>query len=338
MLVLIALGSLAALVWIRYGLLPLRPLNSRLAGPDPLLERTLKAAVAGEWKPAAQLLTDAGKDWDRRDYYVQHLSRSAAWDGAAWLDTWDTARPQDPDVALIRACTQVELAWKARGARRASATSEAQFEAFHQALGDARYDLAHAADLNPEDPTPHSKEIWVALGLGYSPDMTRALWDRVTERAPHLMAAHHGMLQYRSRKWRGSHTEAREFAARAAQDAPPGSLLTVLPLVAWYEEFACFAEERLHPEVFRTPHLIALVDAAIEDAEAADGHPELPWMRHVLGYFLYRQGRYRAAVAQFRHVDGYIGAALPWRYSAFPKLHYRLVRTRTMWGALLRRR
>ncbi|MFG2338747.1 hypothetical protein [Streptomyces yangpuensis] len=52
-------------------------------------------------------------------------------------------------------------------------------------------------------------------------------------------------------------------------------------------------------------------------------------MRHVLGFFLYPQALYRADVAQFRQVDGHTNA-LPWRYSAFPKLHHRSVRTRTM--------
>ncbi|MFJ9550813.1 hypothetical protein [Streptomyces erythrochromogenes] len=63
-----------------------------------------------------------------------------------------------------------------------------------------------------------------------------------------------------------------------------------------------------------------MVDAALKDVAAADGQPELPWMRRVLGYFFHRQ---------FHHVDGYTNT-LPWCYSAFPELYYRSVRTRPM--------
>ncbi|MEU8434493.1 hypothetical protein AB0F18_16540 [Streptomyces sp. NPDC029216] len=90
-------------------------------------------------------------------------------------------------------------------------------------------------------------------------------------------------------------------------------------------------EQRPTAAAFRSPHLIALVDAALEDAAAAGDHPELPRVRHTLAYFLLRQGRYREAVAQFRHVDGYTHG-LPWRYSPFPRLSYRSHRTRAMWG------
>ncbi|MBT2478159.1 hypothetical protein [Streptomyces sp. ISL-94] len=337
MLILISIGSLAALGWLRYGLLPLRPLNTRLPGPDPLLQRTLKDVSHGEWTSAAQLLTDAGKDWDRRAYYVQHLSHSAAHDGDAWLRAWNAARPEDSDAALVSACARVEHAWKTRGALRASATSSEQFEAFHRELLGARDDLARVAAMNPEDPTPLAKEIWVALGLGYPMDTMRSLWDQVTERAPHVYSAHHGALQFMCKKWRGSHIQAKEFATQAAHDAPLGSLLKVLPLNAWYEEHEVFTEERLMPESFRSPHLIGLVNAALEDAAAAEGHPELPVARHVLAYFLLRQGRYRESVAQFRHVDGY-AHGLPWRYQPLPRLSYRSHRTRAMWGALLLRR
>ncbi|MEJ8646429.1 hypothetical protein WKI68_44520 [Streptomyces sp. MS1.HAVA.3] len=40
-------------------------------------------------------------------------------------------------------------------------------------------------------------------------------------------------------------------------------------------------------------------------------------MRHLLAYFLTRQKRYDAALAQFRLVDGHVGA-LPWKYWSDP--------------------
>ncbi|WP_327414937.1 hypothetical protein [Streptomyces sp. NBC_01233] len=336
MAAIILIGSLVAAYWLRYGLLPLRPQNGRLPGPDPQLQPVLKAVRTGEWEPAALLVGSAGSDWNLRAHYVQHLAYTAVYDDDAWLGKWHAARPEDPDAMLVSACARVEYAWKLRGAAYASATSTEQFQGFHRELVGAQQDLAHIAALNPDDPTPLAKEIWVALGLGYSKEQMRSLWTEVTKRAPDHYQAHSAALQYKCRKWRGSAQEAEQFAAEAARRAPRGSLLTVLPLVSWYEHHVLSAEGRVPADFFRTPVLTALVDAALDDVAAAEGHPNLPSARHALAYFLLRQGRYRAAVEQFRHVDGY-AEAFPWRYRPWKKLSYRAHRTRAMWGALLTR-
>ncbi|MGW6095048.1 hypothetical protein ACWFRK_11875 [Streptomyces sp. NPDC055157] len=97
----------------------------------------------------------------------------------------------------------------------------------------------------------------------------------------------------------------------------------MLPVIAWYENHA----DELGDFGFRSAQVHALVDAALADAALAEpDHPRLPEVRHLLAYFLYRQGRYRAAREQFRRVDGFT-EALPWRYSSAKSLYYRAIRT-----------
>ncbi|MDX3529687.1 hypothetical protein P1P75_25560 [Streptomyces sp. ID05-39B] len=313
-------------------LFPLRRQNPRLAGAEPALETALAAASRGRWEPAAQLFRDTGPDWERRALYAHRLGHLAARESDKWLRSWQAARPDDPDQALVQARARVHLAWKLRGRMLARYTSQKRFAGFHHELLHSREDIARAATLNPEDPTPLIDEIWRALGLGYSNDEMRVLWAEITARAPHHFEAHCSALQYWCAKWRGSRTLARDFAESAASKAPTGSLMTALPLIAWFENHA----GEVSVESYRRPEMRALVDAVLMDVAAAEGHPRLPEVRHLLAYFLVKQARYRAALEQFRLVDGYVDA-LPWRYQLFTRLSYRVARTKAARGALLER-
>ncbi|NBM20572.1 hypothetical protein GUY61_34570, partial [Streptomyces sp. GC420] len=178
-------------------------------------------------------------------------------------------------------------------------------------------------------PTPYITEIWAGLGLGYPHAEMDRLWDEITERAPHHYEAHFSALQYWCAKWRGSEDLAREFAERAAAKAPLGSLLTAMPLIAWWEHHG----DEDGQDHYRTPEVTALVDAALADAAAAPaGHPRLPELRHLLAFFLSMQDRDEAAVEQFRLVDGYVDA-LPWRYDPDPAAEYCRLRDITVVNA-----
>ncbi|MEW2137913.1 hypothetical protein AB0892_15140 [Streptomyces sp. NPDC005409] len=213
-------------------------------------------------------------------------------------------------------------------------TSRKQFDDFHRELSAALKELERAAYLRPDDPTPLAEKLAVARGLGFSHAAMGEVWAEAQARAPHHMSAHQSALQYFCSKWCGSRAEAEQFAERAARHAPRGSLLALLPLLAWYEEVDL---EGKSAGLHGTPHVVALVEAALDDARAAKGHPNLPEARHLLAYFLVRQHRYRAALEQFRHVEGYAGA-VPWRYRPWGRMSYRLHRARAVWGALLTRR
>ncbi|WP_328722635.1 hypothetical protein OHT52_26145 [Streptomyces sp. NBC_00247] len=330
----LVLVAVVCLFW--FFLLPLRWQTRQLAGPDPALRKAAAAARRRKWEPAARLLAETGEDWERRALYSDVLGRVAARNGDGWLLAWEAARPYDPDAAVVRARTRIAYAWRLRGKLGASATSRAKFARFHQALWDSRDDLVRAARLNPADPTPHVAEVWMAMGLSYPNRDMHLLWREITERAPHHFDAHLSALQYWCAKWHGSKQIARDFAEKAADDAPEGSLLAALPLIAWFEN-----SDMAPPAAsFGSPRVRAMVDAALVDIAAApDDHARLPYVRHLVGYVLVHQGRYREAVVQFRHVDGHLNG-LPWRYypEPFDALRYRALRTRAARRSLFEKR
>ncbi|MET4925368.1 hypothetical protein P3L51_23935 [Streptomyces sp. PSRA5] len=309
----------------RLGLLPVAQLDKELAAPpEPELLAALTAVRSGDWRPAAALLASTGRDWERRSMYAERLSDIAAAD-EGWLVAWEKARHDDPDAAVVRARATVNLAWRKRGDHSASHTSQEQFDGFHRTLVRAREDIARAAALNPHDPTPYITEIWTGLGLGYPHADMEHVWAELTARAPHHFEAHFSALQYWSAKWRGSDELAHAFAARAAANAPLGNLMSAFPLIAWFE---AHLDHTVKASAYRSPELTSLVDTALADAAAAPAdHPRLAELRHLLAYFLSRQGRYDAALEQFRLVDGYVNA-LPWSY--YDERYYGAIRETTV--------
>ncbi|MEV7087437.1 hypothetical protein AB0O07_16295 [Streptomyces sp. NPDC093085] len=312
---------------IELGLLPMKRLDADYsAPPPPELTDALAAARSGEWEAAASLLAGTGTEWERRSWYANALGSAAA-KSDGWLVAWETARPDDPDAAVVRAQSTVALAWERRGSGWARRTSPQQFEDFHRTLARSRQEIARAAELNPQDPTPYLIEIWAALGLGYPHEEMHRIWAEVKDRAPDHYQAHYSALQYWCAKWRGSHELARSFAIRAAADAPLGSLLSALPLLAWFE---ADIDDSMDASAYRSPALTALVDAALADtAAAAKDHPHLAEVRHLLAHFLAKQGRHEAALEQFRLVDGYV-AAVPWVYFEDVRRAYTEAREKTV--------
>ncbi|MEU3723704.1 hypothetical protein [Streptomyces sp. NPDC031705] len=281
----------------------------------------LEAVRSGDWEAAAAYLEAAGQDWQERLERTRPLAEAAAEDDA-WLLAWRAARPGDPTAALVNADTSVMVAWNVRGSQSGSRTTQEQFRLFHQLLTKAQADAHEAQKLaDPADPTPYVVEQAIGMGLGYSHERYRELWERITERAPRLLWSHVTGLQYWCDKWQGSHELAMDFARRSAAAGEPGDLLTLLPLMAYFEQES--REEDLLPETYyKEPEIVAAVDAALADlAAAGNDHPGTPRMRHMLAYLLFWQDRDAEAVEQFRHVDGHIGA-VPWTYAGEPKRRY----------------
>ncbi|MDI9886838.1 endonuclease/exonuclease/phosphatase family protein [Streptomyces sp. HNM0645] len=117
------------------------------------------------------------------------------------------------------------------------------------------------------------------------------------------------------------------FVARHRGDGPYPAVIT--GDFAWYEHRDSDAKAADFPR----PEVVPLVDAALVDVAAArPDHPDTADVRHLLAYFLTRQGRYDAALEQFRIVDGYVDA-LPWRYWTDPAAVYCGWRDRAVRGA-----
>ncbi|WP_329118013.1 hypothetical protein [Streptomyces sp. NBC_01465] len=308
------------------GFLPADQLDTERAAPaDPALAAALTAARAGDWQPAAALLVATGADWERRAAFVSSLGSAGAKDDA-WLVAWESARPDDPDAAVVRADTTVSVAGALRGSATAKKTTQEQFDGFHRMMRQARSEIARAAELNPTDPTPAISEIWVALALGYPHEEMRRLWAQITARAPYHYSAHYSALQYWCQKWRGSVELGTDFAAHAAATAPQGSLLTALPLICWYEHESFGHTSR----GYGSPEVAALVDALAADvAAASEDHPRLREVRLLLAWYLVKLERHEAALEQFLLVDGYVGG-FPWSYYGDTAKTYVKARERTV--------
>ncbi|MFD7164736.1 hypothetical protein [Streptomyces violascens] len=293
------------------GLVAPDDLRTDRAMPDQDVDDALRVAEAGSWEAAADLLDRTGQAWEPRSRRARALGAYAAQQDG-WLLAWRAQRPGDPDAALVHAYALVELAWLLRGSQRATHTTREQFDGFHRVLGEAQEACAEAAALaDPADPSPYVAELPVARGLMYGHEKFRSLWSEVTSRAPYHYDAHCAALQYWCAKWRGSEALAEEFATSAAESAPAGSLLRVLPAVSWYEHHIADGGIGL----FQQPEIVARVQALVDDVAAASAeHPSLPAARHVLAYFLPLQGRAAEALPHFRAVDGWTGT-FPWNYS-----------------------
>ncbi|MBO1334722.1 hypothetical protein [Streptomyces sp. VRA16 Mangrove soil] len=308
----------------RLGLVPYeRVSGARTDVVTPEDQQVVRAVRDGDWEAAPRYLAEAGNDWQERDRRALLLGGT---DGhlAAWL----AARPDDRDMALVRAHRLVTAAWQMRGAHAASHTSEGQFADFHRVLHRAR-EACHTAQRDAgHDPCPYIAELPVARGLGYSRKDLDALWTEIALRAPTHARAHHQALQYLCAKWHGSHKEAESFARAAAAAGHPGDLLSVLPLTACFERTLGLRPARRR-SFYRRRDVVAATDSALVDvaaAQATDPHdPRLPQARHMLAYALHLQGRHDAALEQFRLVDGHAGS-LPW--SVYPDPAHEFVRAR----------
>ncbi|MFD8954115.1 hypothetical protein ACWGHU_32325 [Streptomyces xanthophaeus] len=307
---------------VAQGFVPEAGLDTDNAMPVPPEQTAVLAAVrAGDWQAAAAYVEAAGQDWQERMERVRPLAEAAA-EEDAWLLAWRAARPSDPTAALVNADTSVQVAWNVRGSLRASHTTQEQFRLFHQLLTKAQQDAHEAQRLaGPADPTPYIVEQPIAFGLGYSHERYRELWAQITGRAPKVLWAHYTALQFWCRKWCGSHELALAFAKESAAAGEPGDLLSLLPLIAYFEKQT--DEDDLAVDTyFKEPEILAAVDAALADLAAAGaGHRQAPLMRHMLAFLLFWQDRDAEAVEQFRHIDGHIGA-MPWSYSGTPKRRY----------------
>ncbi|MFI1969059.1 hypothetical protein BLA24_26465 [Streptomyces cinnamoneus] len=311
------------------GWLPPERQNTERSFPDPEADAVVAALARGDWQPAAQALAATGTDWERRSALVGIVAGEAAKDDA-WLRAWEAARPGDPAAAVVKASAKVTVAWDIRGAAWAKDTTAEQFAGFHRMLAEAREDFDRAVSLAaPEDPTPYAAQIALYKGLGAPHEEMRKLWAEVTARAPYHFGAHRSALLYWYPRWHGSDELVREFAWGAARTAPPGHLMTLLPLLHWHDHLDDDA-----PDVaYRSVDLTIMVDAALMDVAACrPDHPRLAEARHFLAFILTTQERYAEAVEQFRRVDGHVGAE-PWAYAPEPAEAFCQVRDAAIAGA-----
>ena len=277
--------------------------------PDDRLGPALVAAGTGAYGTAAALLAHTRErgEWEYRDRYVTRLA-SFARSRSEWFDEWRAAAPRNPDVLLVTAQLAIDRVW--------------QSPARTELLREVSPLITAAAQSDHRDPVPWRIALDHARGAQAGPKYFEELWAAAVRRAPHHYGCHVAAKRYLAESWHGSHRECFDFADRAAQDAPAGSLVQALPVRAAF----AYLTDGCGPEVPRE-RLEAAADRAIELSArfpAAD-----PWpaeMRNLLTYVLVRLGRRDDALAQLRLIGPY-ATSFPWRrLSDDPLGHFLAVR------------
>ena len=204
---------------------------------DVALAEARDALASGDWGPARDVLAETrrsadGPEWDRRSHRVRVLAEAVA--NSSWVERWQVLEPVNPDAALLRA--QVETVRTLRGSLSGRA-------GYRETAVEALELCTHAAEMAPEDPTPWVIMLTLARaadrGSKRGHDEFWRRWQEMRTRDALNRDGHHEALMYLFAAWCGSHQEMYDFAYWLAGEAPPGSPLAVLPLVA-------------HAEVFRT--------------------------------------------------------------------------------------
>ncbi|MFF8658398.1 hypothetical protein [Streptomyces huasconensis] len=191
-----------------------------------------RAALAqGRWIEVRALLAATGDDWDRRGHRFDVLAQEPT--TTAWARDWRLVEPESYDAEVLLA-----------------------FAAVHKALrGKERSDQARAlcreaAGRVPADPTPWLALLLLERSLGREEDVVR-LFDEVRHRHPEHHHAHHLMVARLAERRPGAGQdplhEVYDFASWAAEQAPPYSPLTVLPVVAHAERYRVLATAGMEP-------------------------------------------------------------------------------------------
>ncbi|TVL94223.1 hypothetical protein [Streptomyces sp. SAJ15] len=287
------------------------------AGADNELRKALQDLLAGRWMAMRNLLVDEG-GWGRWTYRTQVLGAAAA--GSDVVDAWLAEDPESGAGRVMRARVAVERAMRARRIRHAETT---------RLWREAEEACAAAAQARPQDPVP-----WVCrLALAPldewhqveeyrqthpDPMLCPGPWGLLAEadrRDPGNREAYHRAMQFLGGL--GGHAQMALFARWAADHAPPGSPLLVLPLYVHAERW-----RESHPE--GGDHALDLhwvQDGAIRDAERgvrrwfdlSDPAERSLMDANYLAHALWAAHRFDDAARVF-HWMGRYATARPWQY------------------------
>jgi hypothetical protein len=198
---------------------------------DAQLAAARDALIRGRWEEARTLLSVTGTDWDRRSHRVAVLADAVV--DAPWDEDWLSAEPHGADANALHAYTLALRLGKVKGDPR-----------------DAVLDIVDAceltATLDPDDPVPWLARLLLAARTVDSSQIYEH-FDEVRKRAPYHRDGYHAMLDCliasrpRTPGRENVITDAFRFADWAAESAPAGSPLAVLPLVAHAAQFGLLA-------------------------------------------------------------------------------------------------
>ncbi len=199
---------------------------------DPQAIACRAARAQGDLRPTAAAVEQSRGAWDRRWFLLRGLEASVP---RHLFDALVAAHPNNPVAYLLRGVHGVLWGWEARGSGWASAVTEEGWRLLRERCSMAVTDLAHAASLDPLDPTPFAWLLRAGLGLEWSMKDAESCFAEGQRRGPEHFDLYWRMLSWKLAKWHGSAEESLAFARAAAQGAPPGSLRHALVIRAHLE-------------------------------------------------------------------------------------------------------
>jgi hypothetical protein len=309
---------------------PQGPPVDPLAG-DAVARRFRAELAEGRWQEFHDFL-EATRDWTSRDFYVSGLADITG--RPAWLDEWVAARAGSPLPWLFRGQHGVYWAWQARGSGRASTVAENSWPVFFARLVDADRDLARAAAMDDEDPTPHARSIQAALGLELGQPEKHKRFGEAIRRSRWHRSAHVITIQATAAKWSGSNKEMFEFARWSSAEAPEGSGVHVVVPLAHLEKWLNLPRESEDGEArqaqyFRDGQVGAEIwRAADRSVRSPRYQPDqyTPSDRNIFAMCFFLMRDYQAQLEQMRLIGPLIQAS-PWRYQGDPGWAYERART-----------
>ncbi|MEU1541314.1 hypothetical protein ABZ461_25015 [Actinacidiphila glaucinigra] len=287
---------------------------------EPLAD--VRAALAqGRWTAARSLLAETGDDWDRRGHRLVVLGEGGA--SATWAREWQLAEPGSSDAAALLASATVF---------RAVAGKEKPEQAREACLA--------AAALTPADPTPWLCLLILARHTGSDDEQIRA-FDQVRGRHRSHHHGHHLMTACLAERPQaaadgGAFHEVYEFVDWAVGEAPAGSPLAVLPVVAHAELYRVQASAGTLPadpaasghwDGWRARQALKRgFDWWLEFDGDGHDHPRLHLDLNFLVHAQFLQGRTAEAAALFNRI-GVHATRIPWAYpDRDPKKAFRAAR------------
>lgn len=282
---------------------------------DPALDDDELIAVRdrftqGRWSEARTLLVATGQDWDRRGHRFLALAETSS--AVDWADDWLLVEPESADAATLLGCARV-----ARALRPKAKPNDAAH---------AREACLAAARLTPDDPTPWLALLLLDRGRDDGSDEIGRLFDEVRSRHPDHHHAHHVMTALLAESDPASgHDplhEVYDFAAWAAELAPAGSPLAVLPVVAHAERYRVLVAAGIEPDdPAASGHWTGRRARQVMKAAfdwwlewERDDHPRHRLDLNFLAHAKVCEGRPAEAAALFHRIGPYATAA-PWSYS-----------------------
>ena len=248
------------------------------------------------WEPVAELLSDTGRDWDRRVHRISVLARKLP---PVVPERWSADRPGDGDALVLRACV---------GADRAAAEGPAAARRAERAC-------LEATQACPDDPTPWLALLELMRCLAVPVQDAVPVWREAVTRAPWHRTAYHRLLRYLSPRGHGTVIDLLDFARQSAARAPYGSPLALLPVAARVELVA-HRQRQMSLGAdghWREPRAADEVTAALAGwfHTGAAPHAEAVADLNLLAFALIRTHRTAEAAAVFRRIGRHM-TPHPW--------------------------